>query len=202
MTNTPLEQIAAFALCNAARVRNGGSVLDPYAGSCTTLLAATMIAPESRTVGIEIAHNGLVNRDDVRQDFLSRNLKLPRDLLHGDSTDPIIRNRAREAIGKQAFDTIIADPPYGIRESIGYNEKSPLEELFASIASDRESGNRLLKKGGRLVAFVPVTDEETLEGRLPDDESTRNAGLSLELSQEQPLNDKLSRWLVSFICDK
>jgi tRNA G10 N-methylase Trm11 len=165
-------------------------------------MATAMIAPESQTVGIEIAHNGVVNRDDVRKDFSSRNLTAPRDLLHGDSADFIVRDRARQAIGNKAFDTIIADPPYGIRESTGYNEKSPLEELFTSIALDRESGNRLLKKGGRLVAFVPVTDEETLLGQLPHEELTRNAGLLFELSREQILNTKLSRWLVSFICDR
>ena len=153
-------------------------------------------------MGIEIAHNGLVNRDDIRKDFTTRNLTMPQDLLHGDSTDPLVRAKARGAIGNSAFDVIIADPPYGIRESSNYNEKSPLEELFGSIITDRESGNRLLKKGGRLVAFVPVTDEETLLGQLPNDELTRNAGLSLEASREQPLNDKLSRWLVSFKCWK
>lgn len=174
--------------------------MDPYAGSCTTLLATSIIAPESQTVGIEIAHNGLVNRDDVRKDFSTRNLTMPRALLRGDSTDPVLRAKAREAIGNSAFDAIIADPPYGIRESSNYNEKTPLEELFAAIALDREAGHRLLKIGGRLVAFVPVTDEETLSEQLPDEELMQKAGLFFEVSREQPLNDKLSRWLVSYKC--
>lgn len=62
VTSTPLCPIAAFTLCNIAGVRDGLSVLDPYAGSCTTLLAAAMIAPRSKNVGIEIAHSGLVNQ--------------------------------------------------------------------------------------------------------------------------------------------
>ena len=185
-----------------ARIRNGNTVLDPYAGSCATLLAAAMIAPSSETVGIEIAHNGLVNRDDIRRDFSSRGLTQPKDLILGDSAKREVRLKARAAIGNKPFDVIIADPPYGIRESTNYNEKSPLEELFLSISNDRESDARLLKKGGRLVAFVPVTDEESLQQMLPDSELAQLAGLSFEVSKEQPLNDKLSRWLVSFKCER
>jgi tRNA G10 N-methylase Trm11 len=159
-----------------------------------------MIAPDSQTVGIEIAHNGYVNRDDIRRDFASRGLTQPKELILGDSADSVVRTRAREAIGNKPFDAIIADPPYGIRETTSYNEKSPLEELFTSIAHDRDAGSRLLRQGGRLVAFVPVTDEESLSKMLPDEELTREAGLVFEVSREQPLNDKLSRWLVSFKC--
>lgn len=210
LTNTPLEPIAAFALCNVARIRNHDRILDPYAGSCATLLAAAIVAPDCRTVGIEIAHNGLVNRDDVLRDFASRALTRPARLIHGDSTDPAVREAARAAVGSLPFDAIVADPPYGIRESANYNERSPLEELFASIACDRERaergngdgscGCRLLKLGGRVVAFVPVSEEQTLSEMLPNQELTERAGLEFEVSREQPLNEKLSRWLVCFVC--
>lgn len=200
VTNTPLEPIASFSLCNVARISNQMSILDPYAGSCATLLAASMIAPASQTVGIEIAHNGLVNRDDVRTDFSSRELSQPKALIHGDSTDINIRKEAKKVIGSRPFDAIIADPPYGIRESLSYSDQSPLEELFTSIANDRKSGDRLLSTGGRLVAFVAVSDEESLTGMLPNAELTNEAGLEFEVSREQPLNEKLSRWLVSYIC--
>ncbi len=159
-----------------------------------------MIAPQSQTVGIEIANSYIVNRDDIRSDFSSRELSQPKILLEGDCTDPELRRQAREAVGSQEFDAIVADPPYGIRESAGFNENSPLEELFASIINDRDAGTRLLRLGGRLVAFVPVTDEETLPEMLPGNDLTEEAGLIFEVCREQPLNEKLSRWLVSFIC--
>jgi hypothetical protein len=159
-----------------------------------------MIAPTCQTVGIEIAHNGLVNRDDILKDFTTRGLTLPEELIYGDSTDPAIRQQARDAIGNHPFDVIIADPPYGIRESAFYNEKKPLEELFTSIACDWKAGTPLLKRGGRLVAFAPVTDEETLPGMLPDEALVNEAGLRFEVSREQILNEKLSRWLVSYVC--
>lgn len=202
ITNTPLEPIAAFSLCNVARIRDRDSILDPYCGSGTTLLAASMAAPNAQTVGIEIAHNGLVNRDDILKDFDCRGLSPPKKLILGDSTDPDVRKNARATIGGKPFDAIITDPPYGIRESSKNNNRSPLEELFASIITDRDSGHRLLTIGGRLVAFVPVADHETLGELIPSDHITKQAGLRFELSMEQPLNEKLSRWLVSFVCDR
>lgn len=202
VTNTPLCPIAAFAMCNVAGVKDGSTILDPYAGSCATLLAAAMIAPTCRTVGIEIAHNGLVNRKDIRTDFETRGLPAPLALLQGDSTDSGIRDEARKVIGSEPFDLIITDPPYGIRESKGDNALPPLCQLFRSIADDREAGKRLLKVGGRLVAFVPCRDDEELIDCLPTQAQTLEAGLNLQVMREQPLNDKLSRWLVAYSCTR
>ena len=193
-----MEPIAAFVLCNIARIKNYDKVLDMYAGSCATLLAAAMIAPDCESVGVEIAHNGYVNRTNIILDFTSRSLKEPNELILGDSTDLVVREAAKAAVNNESFDIIIADPPYGIRESVGYNENSPLEEMFAAIAFDR-SDKRLLKLGGRLVAFVPVTDEQVFTEMLPSQELTEKAGLKFEDSREQPLNTKLSRWLVSYV---
>eukprot|EP00535_Pseudo-nitzschia_heimii_P006431 CAMPEP_0197189402 /NCGR_PEP_ID=MMETSP1423-20130617/19707_1 /TAXON_ID=476441 /ORGANISM="Pseudo-nitzschia heimii, Strain UNC1101" /LENGTH=448 /DNA_ID=CAMNT_0042641505 /DNA_START=336 /DNA_END=1678 /DNA_ORIENTATION=- len=178
ITTTPLEPIAAYVLCNIARIKDSDKILDPYAGSCTTLLAAAMIAPNCETVGIEIAHNGLVNRDHIVEDFTTRSLKEPNRIIYGDSTDFIVRETAKSSINNEPFDVIIADPPYGIRESVNYNEHSPLEELFGSIATDNNAADRkrLIKHGGRLVAFVPVTDEQTLEEMLPSHDLIEKAG--------------------------
>lgn len=200
VTNTPLCPVAAFLLCNVAGIRKIVSILDPYVGSGAILLAAAMIQPSCRSVGIEIADNGYVNRDDILLDFDTRNLTRPLALLHGDSTNELMREEAKKAIGNDAFDLIITDPPYGIRESSNYNTLTPAEELFQSIAKDRDLGRRLLKKGGRLVCFVPCNEDENLEDVLPSREQAESAGLQCEVVREQPLNDSLSRWLVSYLC--
>ena len=161
-----------------------------------------MIAPGAKTVGIEIAHEGIVNRNNVMRDFETRNLTAPLSLIYGDSTDELIRDRARSLIHGDAFDLIITDPPYGIRESTNYNDQLPLSELCCSIARDREMGKPLLKKGGKLVAFVPCTDEEKINECLPTASTLEKAGLTLLDMVEQPLNEKLSRWLVSFECTR
>jgi Putative RNA methylase family UPF0020 len=200
ITNTPLPPIAAYTLCNVARISPNSTVLDPYAGSCTILLASAVMAVGCATVGIEIAHDGLVNRDDIVRDFASRNVTPPVALIQGDCTCETVRDEARAAIHDEAFDVICTDPPYGVRESLHDEELNPLDQLFMSVAQDRNAGKRLLKMGGRIVAFVPVTEEETLEDNMPSQELMENAGLELEVVREQVLNDRLSRWLVAYRC--
>lgn len=116
------------------------------------------------------------------------------------STNASVRDEARKCIDGNAFDIIVADPPYGIRESGNYNEQDPISELCDSIALDREAGKPLLRKGGRLVAFVPCTEEEPIEDCLLNASKLERSGLEILDMKEQPLNDKLSRWLVSFKC--
>ena len=81
---------------------------------------------------------------------------------------PKIRDEAR--VGGSAFDAIITDPPYGIREKnkAEYCIDLPLIQLVKAIALDRQDGHRLLKKGGRLVAFVPNKVGEELSDGLPN----------------------------------
>ena len=109
-----------------------------------------------------------------------------------------------------SFDTIITDPPYGIREAMSSEEdnalesveyESPLTKLFYAMGKDRTNGTPLLKSGGRLVAFIPVREGETLEDCMPDLKAREAAGLVMEgEGKEQVLSDILSRWLVSFVC--
>lgn len=214
VTTTPLCPIAAFTLCNVAQLRPHFTVLDPFAGSCASLLAAAHIATNSArpkksqggTVSIEVAHNGLVNRGDIVRDFETRSLDPPLEVIHGDCMLYETRKRARQAIGHNSFDCIVTDPPYGIREAMSSGEDDgnslpPLTQLFYAMGRDREIGEPLLKVGGRLVAFIPVRKGETLEECLPELQAREEAGLVMEgEGREQVLNDILSRWLVSFVC--
>jgi len=151
-------------------------------------------------VGIDIANDWLVNRDHILEDFATRDLTKPKAVFRGDFTDSSVRDEARAAVQNEAFDSIITDPPYGIRERMDANAPSPLEEIFKAIEEDRNRGARLLKKGGKLVCFVPCHPEVDLEDMLPSKEKTEAAGMKFLLSREQPLNSKLSRWLVSYLC--
>jgi tRNA G10 N-methylase Trm11 len=224
VTNTPLAPIEAFTLCNVARIRNGDRVLDPFAGSCTTLLAASMLCNDCQSVGIEIAYDSQVNKTNILEDFNVRNLTKPQVIIRGDAMDEEIREKARLAVGNQPFDCIvtgekylrlfcsfiffiilkslyhIVDPPYGIREKKGYCEDPPLVDLVNKIAQDRHQNKRLLKKFGRLVAFVPNPKGEDVALGMPSKEALDRAGLELSLMVEQPLNDSLSRWLVAYEC--
>jgi len=89
---------------------------------------------------------------------------------------------------------------------VSYNEHSPLEDLLTSITIDKNAADRqrLIKWGGRLAAFIPVTDEQVLEEMLPSQDLIEKAGFEFEFesSRDQPLNDKLSRWLVCYVAIK
>ena len=98
-------------MCNLARIQPQHTVLDPFAGSCSTLLAASMIVSSCKTVGIEISLESQINRDEIFQDFSVRELPSPISLIHGDCTHPYVRDKARAAIGGDGFDAILADPP-------------------------------------------------------------------------------------------
>lgn len=200
VTNTPLCPIAAYSMCNVASLRPNQYILDPYGGSCAILLAAALIENSVKSVAIEIAHNGLVNRFDIRRDFVSRNLMPPLDLLRGDCTDPTMRDLAREVTRGQPFDHIITDPPYGIRESTNFQQLTPIQELLRMITHDREKGTPLLKVGGRLVVFIPCRGDEDLHNVMPTIEELDKAGMVPRGLREQPLNESLSRWLACFEC--
>jgi tRNA G10 N-methylase Trm11 len=123
----------------------------------------------------------------------------PVALLHGDCTDPSIRQAALTAIGGGPFDCILTDPPYGIRESL--LEKRPIDDLLDMIRDDRDAGRPLLRQDGRLVVYLPQSNDEPLWTHvLPTAAKMEEAGLRLELTRKQYLSDVLNRWLVSFVC--
>jgi len=93
-------------------------VIDLYAGSCATLLAAGGLCPDVRTVGIERDNNWLVPFDKILEDFEIRDLPLP-TLVRGDSRDHTII----EQILDEPYDVVLADPPYGKRGEIGRGAK-------------------------------------------------------------------------------
>lgn len=226
ITRTPLCPIASFTLCNVAQLQTNFTILDPFAGSCATLLAAAHITSTGggcRSVAIEISHDGHVNRTDIVRDFDARSLPPPVAIIHGDCLSAQIRQQARLAIGNKPFDIIISDPPYGIREAMSSSlstlssssdlpsidilpppPPTPLTQLFYAMGDDRRNTETspLLKVGGRLVAFIPVrTKEESLENCLPELKASEDAGLVMEFEgKAQVLNEVLSRYLVSFIC--
>lgn len=199
VTNTPLCPLSSFIMCNVGRIKGGDRILDPYSGSCSTLLACAIIAPTTQTVGIELADDEVIDRGEIIADFATRGLVPPVGLIHGDCTDCGVRALAQNAIGGGAFDVILADPPYGRREKISKGEsRTPLQQLVECIRKDAEANRPLLRKGGRLVVFVPTSDGEKLVDNLPSKSELAGAGLNMISRTEQPLSLTLSRWLIVF----
>ena len=145
-----------------------------------------------------------MDRKDVVRDFTTRGLVPPVGLVTGDCTVKGVRGEARGLVGAVGgFDVIVADPPYGIRERCGGGEGGGAElpalvRFVVCMVEDRRRGYPLLKRGGRLVAFVPTATGEDVRDGVPDDVMLASAGLRLVEMVEQPLSDVLSRWLVVF----
>mmetsp|Transcript_30201 Transcript_30201/g.61643 ORF Transcript_30201/g.61643 Transcript_30201/m.61643 type:complete len:174 (+) Transcript_30201:337-858(+) len=165
-----------------------------------------------RSVGIEFLHSSYVNRDNIVEDFRTRNLDPPIDIIRGDCLSSDVRALALKSVGG-SFDAIVTDPPYGIREAMSRSNDAkenatrqddtlPLTKLCYAIGEDRCKGSPLLKSGGRLVAFIPVKKGATLQECLPHAAALNVAGLRMEEdAKEQVLSDMLSRWIVSFISE-
>ena len=199
-TTTPLCSISSHLLCNVAMVGSGSSqsVLDPFAGSAATLLAAAMISPGVQTMGIDTGFGSDISRADIHRDFSTRELAEP-VLIQGDVLESASRDEARSA-NYGAFDVIVTDPPYLIRESFTGEQglSAPLLALVKAMGQDLEEGKPLLRRGGSLVSFVPCTPGHDIDELLPQQHLQDFAGLQLQTKREQKINSSLSRWIVEF----
>ena len=198
-TTTPLDTISSYLLCNLGKVIKSVSrpcrILDPFAGSCTTLLAASLITSSNcQTVGIDIQMPPI---RQIEEEFTFQNCTPPVALIHGDCLSIKVREEARNAINKNSFDIIVTDPPYGIRERIVSSFENPLIELISVIRQDLHNGTPLLNpQGGRLVAFIPQVSGEEL--CLPNQKILQDAGLKQTILQKQYMSRDFSRWLVVY----
>ena len=198
-TTTPLDTISSYLLCNLGKVVKSMSshcrILDPFAGSCTTLLAASLItASNCQTVGIDIQ---MPSNRQIEQEFIDQNCTPPVALIHGDCLSMEVREQARNAINQTSFDVIITDPPYGIRERIVSSFENPLIELISVIRQDLLNGTPLLNpQGGRLVAFIPQVSGDEL--CLPNQKVLNEARLKQVILQKQYMSRDFSRWLVVY----
>jgi len=186
LTSTPLEAATAFVMLNLGlmRAKSNFSVLDPYAGSASLLQAAKYINPNAKCLAVE--RDWKVNFSSIRQNFDDLNL----------STEDLkfVRADFRDhGFGNNQFDLIICDPPYGLRELLdarrGENSSCSADLLFAVQQKN------LLKGGGRLVFFHPVTTNE--EGVVTDEHfDIDERYFDLIHSFDQYLSGRLTRRLL------
>lgn len=181
----------ALLLCNLALAgapTAGATVLDPYCGSGSVLLAAAALGAE--TVGADIDRRLVsdrlrpvqipatrdrpgrgVEQVCMRDNFREAGLPEPRALLQLDVARPDAAARLLAANGGRRFDALVTDPPYGRREfergEAGWDGAWTFRVDAATLGDTRahllELGARVLRPGGRLVLLTPV--------RSPRDES-------------------------------
>ncbi|KAL7571909.1 hypothetical protein ACA910_006546 [Epithemia clementina (nom. ined.)] len=143
-TSTPLCPIAAYSLCNAAQIQPHSKLLDPYSGSSAILLAAAQIEPTVRSIAIEVQDYQTISRVDIQRDFTMRQLPPPLALLHGDSSDPKIRQLARSMLQSTSTASWLSrqekqNVPNNQRH--GDSEEEPPNHLSLAAASASRDNN-------------------------------------------------------------
>ncbi|MEM0205243.1 MAG: THUMP domain-containing protein [Nitrososphaerota archaeon] len=129
-----LQPKIARCMVNLARVRPGGRILDPFAGSASILSEAWLLGYEP--VGLEIKYwiceGARLNLEHYAHGYP--------DIVNGD---------ARAAPFRRGFDSIVTDPPYGRSTTIPTGSLTNLLEDFLSKLTD------LLIKGGSICMASP-----------------------------------------------
>jgi len=115
----------AFLMCNQAKVTSGSFVFDPYVGTGSILLAVKLFGGlgfgadldyrvvMGKGVGRLNKNSSFYNNElenyfpKINLNFIQNNLPLP-NIVRSDSTKLKINHSFK-------FDSIISDPPYGLR---------------------------------------------------------------------------------------
>lgn len=214
IANTSMDPMLSLILANCAKIRPNDFVYDPFAGSGSLLVAAAYMG--AYVLGSDIdwlllhgkskpSRKGQKTRDPdecVRANLEQYNL-LDRYL------DVIVSDITRSSLKeKLEMDSIISDPPYGIRESsekIGKrNERHPIKEHkvrypskisydMSELLGDLLSlAARHLKLSGRLIYFLPtIASDGKFEDSIP-----QHPCLHLESYSEQSLIGKNYRLMI------
>lgn len=190
ISNTSMDVTLSLIMSNLAKVSPNDLVLDPFVGSGSLLVAAAKHG--AYVIGCDIdflllhgltkpTKKGQKKRaidESVRANLAQYNLQdYYVDVLIADSSLPFWNTNA-------CFDSIITDPPYGIREAnikIGSKEFKKVPEhclgrhIPAKISYEMSEivrdllqfSNEKLKIGGRLVYWLPLSKEQYSEQDLP-----------------------------------
>jgi len=213
--NTSMDPQLAMIMANLAQVENGHLVVDPFVGTGSLLVAAAHFG--GYVCGTDIDYQTLHGKskptrakqtkrlpdEDIMKNMKQYNL-VDRylDVLVSDTSRPVWSSKLR-------FDSILTDPPYGIREStekIGTKKTEPIPEELLSrhFPSKMEYGlsdiykdllnfaAEKLKLNGRLVFWLPIIRADYHPSRLPE-----HPCLRLVTNSEQILTTHSSRRLLT-----
>ena len=135
-TRTAMEPELAFLMASFALTEGCKTVLDPFCGSCSLLLAASIQGFEE-AFGIEVSSAALDTKGIYKNYARAGDLKLTLEN----------RNAEYALESNRTFDAIVSDLPYGMKEVFVSDNYDSAESLLLDIARNR------LNPGGRLVYF-------------------------------------------------
>uniref|UniRef100_A0A2C9GUM1 tRNA (guanine(10)-N(2))-methyltransferase TRMT11 n=1 Tax=Anopheles culicifacies TaxID=139723 RepID=A0A2C9GUM1_9DIPT len=215
--NTSMDPQLSLLMANQALVQRGDLVLDPFAGSGSLLVAAAKFG--AYVLGADIDYmivHGISKPTRVNQKVREKDESIYANLQQygcgGLFVDVLIADFSRSIwAGNMVFDSIITDPPYGIREAteriefktqrkttvmtedaVHYPSTSPYQlcQMYKDLL---QFSARYLKLGGRLVCWFPMLRKD-----LDSDVVPRHKCLQLVANSEQPLSGYSSRRLLTY----
>ncbi|KAH8391635.1 hypothetical protein KR200_002685 [Drosophila serrata] len=215
--NTSMDAQLSLLMANQAMVREGDLVFDPFVGTGSLLVSAAKwggyvlgadidyMMVHARCRPSRITQKVREKDESIRANLLQYGCAdRYMDVVVADFSNPLWHSRI-------SFDSIITDPPYGIREATEKVEtkRSPkdiartdemvhypstshysLQSLYGDLL---EFAARHLKLGGRLVCWLPFHREDYDPKMLP-----RHQNLQLVANSEQPLTGNTSRRLLTY----
>ncbi|XP_017057018.1 tRNA (guanine(10)-N2)-methyltransferase homolog [Drosophila ficusphila] len=215
--NTSMDAQLSLLMANQAMVRDGDLVFDPFVGTGSLLVSAAKWG--GYVLGADIDYmmvharcrpSRITQKVREKDESIRSNLKQYGcadrylDIVVADFSNPLWHPRI-------LFDSIITDPPYGIREAtekvetksrakentktddmVHYPSTShySLQSLYGDLL---EFAARHLVPGGRLVCWLPFHRDDYDEKMLPEHQY-----LSLVANSEQPLTGNTARRLLTY----
>uniref|UniRef100_A0A240PL00 tRNA (guanine(10)-N(2))-methyltransferase TRMT11 n=1 Tax=Anopheles epiroticus TaxID=199890 RepID=A0A240PL00_9DIPT len=215
--NTSMDPQLSLLMANQGLVQGGDLVFDPFAGSGSLLVAAAKFG--AYVVGADIDYmivHGKSKPTRVNQKVREKDESIYANLQQygcgGLFVDVLIADFSRSIWADSIlFDSIITDPPYGIREAteriefktqrratamtedaVHYPSTSPYQlcQMYKDLL---QFSARHLKLGGRLVCWFPMLRKDAGSDVLP-----RHKCLQLVANSEQPLSGYSSRRLLTY----
>lgn len=200
---TSMDAELAFVMANMAGVQKDSLVLDPFCGTGGIMVACKALG--AHVVGGDI--NILALRGKGKDRNIDANLQQyglggPLGLMRMD-----VLNSAVHRNKTGWFDSIVCDPPYGIKEGMRVFREdsiSPGLEKNHFQGTERvrfvdflhgilEFAASTLVHGGKLVYWLPTTQDY-----MPEDVPT-HSGLRMLFNCEQPLTTRMSRRMVTMV---
>lgn len=215
--NTSMDAQLSLLMANQGQVKPGDFVLDPFVGSGSILIAAAHFGGyvwgsdidymmlHSRTRPTRFGQKSRAKDESILSNMKQYGIKSKYlDVIVSDFSLPLWREDLQ-------FDSIITDPPYGVREP---TEKIGIERDNYSLSDTHLENHipakvdyglphiycdllnfsaRYLRLGGRLVCWYPLVREDYTEDHLPS-----HPCLSLISNSEQILSKLTSRRLLTY----
>lgn len=206
---TSMDAELSFIMSNLGHVEKGKYVMDPFVGTGSILLSCAIRGAFCIGTDIDIrVLRGRNEHENVRSNFAQFGLPRP-ELVRSDNA---MYNRHYRRSTIPLYDSIVTDPPYGIRAGARRSgsrleNPKPVEEEWrhdhiaqtkpyevADVMADLlDMAARTLLLGGRLVYVIPsFSTDFSVENDLP-----RHACLEFIHSCYQPFSPELGRRIVT-----